>query len=102
MKKCRALFIILESIDWRQYFDYFSIPCNNENVCALFEEQKGTGDGKNDESADNSSQSKLVSSISVSSCDIGKISLGFLVYWPSGCFGTQYKGVFDSKLGKVL
>ena len=65
-------------------------------------EAKGTGDGKNDESADNSSQSKLVSSISVSSCDIGKISLGFLVYCPSGCFGTQYKGVFDSRVEKVL
>ena len=43
-------------------------------------EAKGTGDGKNDESADNSSQSKLVSSISVSNSDIGKISLGFLVW----------------------
>ena len=43
-------------------------------------ELKGTGDGKNDVSPDNSSQSKLVSSISVSNSDIGKISLGFLVW----------------------
>ena len=63
---------------------------------------KGTGDGKNDESADNSSQSKLVSSISVSSCDIGKISLGFLVYCPSGCFGIQNKGVFDSRVENIV
>ena len=68
----------------------------------IVREAKGTGDGKNDESADNSSQSKLVSSISVSSCDIGKISLGFLVYCPSGCFGTKYKGVFDSRVENIV
>ena len=68
----------------------------------IVREAKGTGDGKNDESADNSSQSKLVSSISVSSWDIGKISLGFLVYCPSGCFGIQNKGVFDSRVEEIL
>ena len=65
-------------------------------------EAKGTGDGKNDESADNSSQSKLVSSISVSSCDIGKISLGFLVWCPSsGCFDT-FKGMFYQRVINLL
>ena len=68
----------------------------------IVREAKGTGDGKNDESADNSSQSKLVSSISVSSWDIGKISLGFLVYCPSGCFGIRNKGVFDSRVEEIL
>ena len=31
---------LFQKVWTEQYFDYFSIPCNNENVCALFEKQR--------------------------------------------------------------